>query len=268
MIEPAFANHACRGRAWNVATFDKLWPMRVMSADFQHERILLAVGDLDWRTSKCGSRNGGQLHRPNAILPLSAGVRAAGGTYSGVRCAAHVEAVACLKHGMGLQTAGQRCFRSGLFEFRFLAEGARLVCPWCATVISERGRRQPQQSRMLESMSAIWRAIDAKGMQLDTVMAASRFLWAAQPHGSPHINYLGISLPYRKSPPSPSAPAPLSTLSLVWRAASIEAMAELVGLVECREIGIVPPFSHEAFRNFRGGEGEKAPEEHRRRGSG
>ncbi|QPB24441.1 hypothetical protein [Rhizobium sp. 007] len=38
-------------------------------------------------------------------------------------------------------------------------------------------------------------------------------------------------------------------------------MAELAGLVECREVGTVPPFVHEAFRKIRGGEGEQAPEE-------
>ncbi|MFW8589156.1 hypothetical protein ACOJBM_43220 [Rhizobium beringeri] len=36
-------------------------------------------------------------------------------------------------------------------------------------------------------------------------------------------------------------------------------MAELAGLVARREIGTVPPFAHEAFRNFRGGEREDAP---------
>lgn len=52
----------------------------------------------------------------------------------------------------------------------------------------------------------------------------------------------------------------VSTLPLAWRAASIEAMAKLTGLVECREIRAVPPFLHAAFRSFRGGEGEPAPE--------
>lgn len=110
-------------------------------------------------------------------------------------------------------------------------------------------------------MSAIARVIAAKGMQLDGVMAASRFLWTAEPHGSPHIAYLEISLPYGRPPPSPRVLAPLSMLPLAWRAASIEAIAELTGLVECREIGTVPSFLHAAFRNFRGGEGEPAPEE-------
>lgn len=113
---------------------------------------------------------------------------------------------------------------------------------------------------MLESMSAIARVIAAKGMQLDAVMAASRFLWTPQPHGSPHIACLEISFPFGKSPPSSSAPAPLSTLSLGWRAVSIEAIAELTGLIERREIESVPPFLHEAFRKFRAGEGEQAPE--------
>lgn len=44
--------------------------------------------------------------------------------------------------------------------------------PWCASVISGRARRQPRQSGMLESMSAIARAIDSKGMELDDVEAA------------------------------------------------------------------------------------------------
>ncbi|PDS54532.1 hypothetical protein CO663_34690 [Rhizobium anhuiense] len=184
-----------------------------------------------------------------------------GGDHYCRRSWAHVEAVACLKHGVGLQSACQRCFRGGLFQFQFLSEGARLVCPWCAAVISERGRRQPRQSRMLESMSAIGRAIDGKGVQLDQVMAACRFLWAAQPHGSPYISYLGISLPYGRLPPSPRAHAPLSTLPLAWRAVSIEAMAELTGLLEPCAVGTVPPFLHEAFRRFREGEGQQAPEE-------
>lgn len=124
--------------------------------------------------------------------------------------------------------------------------------PWCASVISGRARRQPRQSGMLESMSAIARAIDGKGMELDTVEAASRFLWAAQAHGSPYI------ASYGRPPPSPRAPTPLSTLPLVWRAASIEAMAELAGLVDCRTGGTVPLFLYEAFRTFRGREGQQA----------
>ncbi len=103
-------------------------------------------------------------------------------------------------------------------------------------------------------MSAIGRAIDGKGIQLEALTAASRFLWAAQSHDSPYITYLGISLPYGRLPPSPRAPAPLSTLPLAWRAASIDAMAELAGLVECREVGTVPPLVHEAFRKIRRGE--------------
>ncbi|WP_065091849.1 hypothetical protein [Rhizobium leucaenae] len=90
-------------------------------------------------------------------------------------------------------------------------------------------------------------------------MAASRLLWTAHPHGLPNVAGLGISFPFGKSPPSSSAPAPPSTLSLGWHAVSIEAIAELTGLIERREIESVPPFLHEAFRKFRG-EGEQAPE--------
>jgi hypothetical protein len=108
-------------------------------------------------------------------------------------------------------------------------------------------------------MSAITEAIDGKGFQLDTVIAASDFLWAPQPHGLPYITRLGISLPYGRLPPSSTAPAPLSTLPLAWRAVSVEAVAELAGLVDRREIGTVPPFAHKAFRTFRGGEDKHAP---------
>ncbi|MBB2754522.1 UNVERIFIED_ORG: hypothetical protein GGI57_005257 [Rhizobium aethiopicum] len=113
---------------------------------------------------------------------------------------------------------------------------------------------------MLESMSAISRAINGKGIQLDALIAASRFLWAAQSHGSRYITYLGISLPYGRLPPSPRASAPLSTLPLAWRAVSIDGMAELAGLVESREVGTVPAFVHEAFRKIRRGEGQQAEE--------
>ncbi len=57
----------------------------------------------------------------------------------------------------------------------------------------------------------------------------------------------------------PRASAPLSTRPLAWRAASIDAMAELAGLVECRGVGTVPTFVHKAFRTIRRGEGEQAP---------
>lgn len=110
-------------------------------------------------------------------------------------------------------------------------------------------------------MSAIGRAIDGKGIQLEALTAASRFLWAAQSHDSPYITYLGISLPYGRLPPSPRASAPLSTLPLAWRAASIDAMAELAGLVDSREVATVPPFLYETFRKIRRGEGEQAPNE-------
>lgn len=109
-------------------------------------------------------------------------------------------------------------------------------------------------------MSAVSRAINGKGMQLDALTAAGRFLWAEQSHGSPYITYLGISLPYGRLPPSPRASAPLSTLPLAWRAASIEATAELAGLIEPRAVGTVPAFVHEAFRKIRRGEGEQAEE--------
>ena len=39
-------------------------------------------------------------------------------------------------------------------------------------------------------MPVIARAIDGREMELYGVMAASRFLWAAQPHGSPHSRLL------------------------------------------------------------------------------
>ncbi|NRQ18972.1 hypothetical protein [Ensifer sesbaniae] len=39
------------------------------------------------------------------------------------------------------------------------------------------------------------------------------------------------------------------------------AIAEIASLVEPRAAGAAPPFLHEAFRNFRGGEGEQRPEE-------
>ncbi|MBY5827294.1 TniQ family protein [Rhizobium leguminosarum] len=169
---------------------------------------------------------------------------------------AHVEAAACEEHGVALQSACQRCFRSGLFQFRSMPDGVRLVCPSCTSVISERRGRQPRQDRLLESMSAITEAIDGKGFQLDTVIAASDFLWAPQPHGLPYITRLGISLPYGRAP---RAPGSLSALRLAWRAASIEAMAELAGLIDRREIGNVATFAHKAFRNSRGGEEEPAP---------
>ncbi|MBY5337024.1 hypothetical protein HFO99_24445 [Rhizobium leguminosarum] len=172
---------------------------------------------------------------------------------------AHVEAGVCEEHGVALQSACQRCFRSGLFQFRSMPDGVRLVCPSCTSVILERRGRQPRQARLLESMSAIGRAIDRKSFQLDTVMAASHFLWAPQLHGLPNITCLGISLPYGRLPPSSTAPAPLSTLPLAWRAASVETVAELAGLVDDREIGTVPSFAHKAFRNFRGGEEEHPP---------
>lgn len=38
------------------------------------------------------------------------------------------------------------------------------------------------------------------------------------------------------------------------------AIAEIAGLVEPRAAGAAPPFLHEAFRNFRGGESEQGPE--------
>ncbi|MBY2925856.1 hypothetical protein HF279_33790 [Rhizobium leguminosarum] len=172
---------------------------------------------------------------------------------------AHVEAAACEEHGVALQSACQRCFRSGLFQFRSMPDGVRLVCPSCTSVISERRGRQPRQNRLLESMSALTEAIEGKGFQLDTVMAASDFLWSPLPHGLPYITCLGISLPYWRLPPSSTAPAPLSTLPLAWRAVSVEAVAELAGLVDRREIGTVPPFAHKAFRTFRGGEDKHAP---------
>ncbi|WP_168334870.1 TniQ family protein [Rhizobium leguminosarum] len=169
---------------------------------------------------------------------------------------AHVEAAVCEEHGVALQSACQCCFRSGLFQFRSMPDGVRLVCPSCTSVISERRGRQPRQDRLLESMSAITEAIDGKGFQLDTVIAASDFLWAPQPHGLPYITRLGISLPYGRAP---RPPASLSALPLAWRAASIEAVAELAGLIDRREIGNVPTFAHKAFRNSRGGEEEPAP---------
>lgn len=39
------------------------------------------------------------------------------------------------------------------------------------------------------------------------------------------------------------------------------AIAEIAGLVEPRAAGAAPPFLHEAFRDFRGGESEQGPEE-------
>lgn len=235
---------------------DMMWRWARACRLKEHVLQRLALSNLE-RREDCYVRN--PLHRGVCAACLDEDAERGDDHYCR-RSWAHVEAVACQEHGVVLQSACQRCFRGGLFQFRFLPEGARLVCPWCAAVISGRARRQPRQSRMLETMSAIARAIEGKGMELDGVMAASRFLWAAELHGSPHIAYLG-SLPYGRPPPSPRASAPLSTLPLAWRAASIEAMAELTGLVECREVGTVPPFVHAAFRNFRGGEGEHAPEE-------
>ncbi|WP_221123656.1 hypothetical protein [Rhizobium sp. NLR15a] len=113
---------------------------------------------------------------------------------------------------------------------------------------------------MLESMSAIGRAIAEKGRRLEDVMGAGRFLWAPLPNELPQITWLGASLPYGRSPSSSTVTAPLSILPLAWRAASLDAIAELAGPIDGRE-ATVPPFVREAFRIFWEGGEEPAPEE-------
>ncbi|WP_040678953.1 hypothetical protein [Rhizobium mesoamericanum] len=107
-------------------------------------------------------------------------------------------------------------------------------------------------------MSPIGRAIDGKGVQLNEVMAAFRFLWAAQPHRriSPTSGFRSCTGGRHHRHPRPY-PRCLST----GVAASIVAMAELAGLVEFRPVGTVPPLLHEAFRKLRGGQGRQGPEE-------
>ncbi|WP_156765788.1 TniQ family protein [Rhizobium leucaenae] len=67
---------------------------------------------------------------------------AKGGDHYCRRSWAHVEAVACFKHGAALQSACQSCFRSGLFQFRLLSE-ADVLGRRRRTSILSRGPNSP-----------------------------------------------------------------------------------------------------------------------------
>lgn len=163
---------------------------------------------------------------------------------------AHVEAVICSRHRIGLENNCSWCFRRGVFQFRWIGAGVRLVCRHCGEVVSARNFVRLDQVQVALMASAVSDLISTGGEELNHVTAASRFLWSAASSGLPYITLLELPLPFGQVPAVfPDAVAPLNTLPLAWRAVTIIGIAKLL-LTGASDIKPVDPWVRYAFRRY------------------
>lgn len=170
---------------------------------------------------------------------------------------AFVEAIACLRHKVGLEINCAGCFRTGLFQFRSTPAGVvRLFCRDCDAVVSARRFQRRDHTDLLQIVSLVGEAIGKGGSEFERVETASRFLWSPLLEGMPYIAALGLSLPYGQRPSVTTGAAPLARLPPAWRAVTITAIADLL-FQEASKTASLSSSVREAFRQFERGPAEE-----------
>lgn len=247
---------------WSVGT-SRAWDKSLLAEDFQPDQAVVRLWALACRISRSDLdrlclQNYSRSERFYVHDPMNRGVCAAcldedtdnGNDHYCRRSWAHVEAVICSRHRIGLENNCSWCFRRGLFQFRSIGAGVRLVCRHCGQVVSARNFVRFDQVQAALMASAVGELISTGGGQPNRVTAASRFLWSSAPSGSPYITLLELPLPFGQIPAVFSdAVAPLTTLPLAWRAVTIVGIAKLL-LGRAGDIKPVEPWVRSAFRRY------------------
>ncbi len=169
----------------------------------------------------------------------------------------HVEAAVCAKHRRTLQTFCECCFTRGWFRFDCSQGRAVLVCRACAKPVSTT-MREIEAPAFLDLQIALAETIGAiveerHVLKTCDLTAAMKFLWMPTPFtGKPYIAWLRGA--YGQHPLPSAFQNSLADLSGAWRIATVLSTAQLLDLVQARQLFGEPPiFMEQEFAKYRRG---------------
>lgn len=189
------------------------------------------------------------------------------------RAWALVETVTCTRHDRILSETCPHCLSNMGWRFKTCDRDARVVCVRCARVI--RGRRSspgPADLRFREALRALSGSlsdsIDYDLSVADEVMRVARLLWS-EPRGrsgsrTPFIARVLTDRPLPSVEAQVDRSAPLATIPLGWRMATLIAVAQLLGLADARRDFGMAPFSLERLMEWAGDSPSSRPIERTR----
>ena len=160
----------------------------------------------------------------------------------------HVEAVVCAKHRRRLQDFCDRCFARGQFRFEWQQGRAVLVCERCSSPVSTIVN-ETMEPDVLDFLILLTRTLEdvvarRHVISLQDIIAVAKFLWTpCLADGKPFIAWFDLGQTFTVCPLSVGFSGSLANLARPPRVATLIATAQLLDLVQARQLfGEVPAF--------------------------